>query len=112
MKTESSKFLFVKRSLACRRRSVIAQGNGYYGVGLFTTDLSWEKLILALLDEPGLIIAQDIINTGSCYRVAKVLETVEFDKPSPLKSVSDKELIAEVLRRKLVVPECDARGGA
>lgn len=54
----------------------------------------------------------NIINTGSCFRVAKVLEPVEFEKPSLLKSVSDKELIAEVMRRKLVVPECDARGGA
>ena len=26
------------------RRVILAQGMGFYGVGFFTTDLSWEKL--------------------------------------------------------------------
>lgn len=34
------------------RKALIAQGQGYYGVSFFTTDLSWEKLILTLLKEP------------------------------------------------------------
>jgi hypothetical protein len=35
----------------------VGQGGGYYGVSFFTTDLSWEKLILVLLDEPGLMMS-------------------------------------------------------